>query len=73
MNLLQRGAPSLYTPIQEGGAQITDKAHKRKNADRNNEIGGHFCLLRQLRLQIAVTYVYAPAALQLIAAAGSAP
>ncbi|MDO5324423.1 MAG: hypothetical protein Q4G06_10410, partial [Clostridia bacterium] len=33
--------------------------------------GWYFCLLRQL--QIAVTYVYAPAALQWIAAAGSAP
>ena len=38
--------------------QITDKARKRKNADRNKEIGWHFCLLRQLRLQIAVTYVH---------------
>ena len=35
--------------------------------------GWHFCLLRQLQLQISVTYVYAPAALQWIAAAGSAP
>ncbi len=31
--------------------QSTDKARKRKNADRNNESGWHFCLLRQLRLQ----------------------
>ena len=53
--------------------QTTDKARKRKNAYRNKEIGGHFCLLHQLRLQIAVTCVYAPAALQWIAAAGSAP
>ena len=53
--------------------QTTDKARKRKNADRKYEIGWHFCLLRQLQLQIAVTYVYAPAALQRIAAAGSAP
>ena len=36
----------------------TDKAHKRKNAYRYKEIGWHFCLLRQLWLQIAVTYVH---------------
>ena len=56
------GAVSLcigYTESQPtwAGIQTTDKARNRKNADRKNEIGWHFCLLRQLRLQISVTYV----------------
>ena len=49
--LLHKKAPSQRL------SQTTDKARNRKNADRKNEIGWHFCLLRQLRLQISVTYV----------------
>ena len=60
-------------PRQTPRLQTTDKARKRKNPNRKKKKGWDFCLLRQQRLQIAVTYVYAPAALQWIAAAGSAP
>ena len=65
------GKASSLRPSGRRELQTTDKARKRKNAFQNHGIGWHFCLLRQLRLQIAVTYVYAPAALQRIAAADS--
>ena len=48
----------MTIPQSASLTQTTDKARKRKNADRKYEIGWHFCLLRQLQLQIAVTYVY---------------
>ena len=52
-------SPTMKKPAlrNTARAQSTDKARKRKNAYRKNEIGWHFCLLRQLRLQISVTYV----------------
>ena len=38
--------------------QTADKPRKRKNSFRETKSGRNFCLLRQLRLQIAVTYVH---------------
>ena len=47
---------TMMKPGRMPRLQTTDKARNCKNADRKNEIGWHFCLLRQQRLQISVTY-----------------
>ena len=47
--------------VQNMPVQIADKASKHKNPNRTIQTGWHFCLLRQLRLQIQLhTSVYAP-------------
>ena len=40
-----------------GSSQTTDKPRKRKNSSEWKKIRRNFCLLRQLQMQIAVTYV----------------
>ena len=54
------GIPGLCPHMQIPGfarSQTADKPCKRKNANRKEKSGWHFCLLCQHRLQISVTYV----------------
>lgn len=44
-------------PASGTGFHTTDKPRKRKNPSEKKKNGRNFFLLRQLRLQIAVTYV----------------
>ena len=53
-----RDLSAYGNPPAKPGDQTADKPRKRKNSFRQKKCGRNFCLLRQRRLQPAVTYVY---------------